>query len=154
MQEGEYQFFVIQHRKTHQSPWLKREPLEPVDDEWHMSSWEFIGHCVDPWKNDKPIYTESYNEVYDVWRHTGDRGWWTLKLARQAIKRLQKASQEGKLDMLDGYRKHCQSARYEFRIVKINLAYKEEVVEIDSRRKRRDSQSSCDNLRGHKLRYL
>ena len=63
-----------------------------------------------------------------MWAKTGGSGWWTLKYAVLAMRRLSKGSQAGKLNYKDGYNKVTQAVRYEFRIVKISVSKKVELI--------------------------
>lgn len=140
MIDGSYKYFAIQHRKTHESPWLKpEEPLVPVDqksDTWSFSSWDYFGGYAEPWGgkgNDwKPLYLKSYNETHDVWSKTGTHGWWSLKYAIEGIKRLKQASCSGKLNSTDSYGKVTQAVRFDFRIVVVEVSRKVSELNMDT----------------------
>ena len=140
LEDGAYTYYAIQSRVTHLSPHNKPEaPLvsvEKLDDgfgrpysrEWHGMVGEYI---AEPWEgsgNDyKPKHRKSHDEKHSVWAKTGGSGWWTLKYAVLAMRRLSKGSQAGKLNYKDGYNKVTQAVRYEFRIVKISVSKKVEL---------------------------
>jgi len=141
LEEGAYTYYAIQSRVTHLSPHNKPDkPLEHVSKledgfgrpyetggEWGggPSSGDYV---AEPWVGDKPKYKKSHDEKHDVWAKTGGSGWWTLKYAVNAMRRLNKGSEEGKLNYKDGYNKVTQAVRYEFRIVKISVSKKVELV--------------------------
>lgn len=125
---------------THMSPWLepkgplkRREELENGFGEKYSKEWTgMVGESfAEPWKNDKPQYPLSHAELHSVWAKTGQRGWWTLKYAAQALKRLKKASQEGKLNYKDSYNKVTQAVRYEFRILEVKISKSTRVATAD-----------------------
>lgn len=126
MMDGTFTFYRLQHRQTHESPWLKPEgKLSSVyGSQWMYSSWDVFGRIAEPWEG-----TESQNETYDVLRNTEKRGWWTLKYAQKALRRLDKAQAKGKFDSRDGYGKVCQAKRYEFRLVKTILVKITEIIQ-------------------------
>jgi hypothetical protein len=128
-----YSFYTFQHRKTHQSPWGTKSPICKIkpEREWSFSSWDHFGwsfHRLDA-KGEKWIFPGG-EEPHDVWVKTGgSKGYWSLKYARGALKRLQAANDKGEWNIKYG----CdiqQAARYEFRIVKVTKFDK--VVEIIS----------------------
>lgn len=147
LEDGAYTYYAIQSRVTHLSPHNKpNEPLEHVSNvldgygrpylerggDWASG----IGNCyAEPWVgggNDfRPKYKESHDEKHDVWSKTGGSGWWTLKYAVLAMQRLRKASEEGDLNYKDSYNKITQAVRYEFRIIKISVSKKVELVSCD-----------------------
>lgn len=149
IEDGSYTYYAIQSRVTHLSPWCEPDgPLEHVSKlkdcfgrpyletggDW--SGGPSNGDCyAEPWEgsgNDyKPKYKESHDEKHDVWAKTGGTGWWTLNYAVLAMRRLQKASAEGKLNYKDGYNKETQAVRYEFRIIKISVSKKVEHVSTE-----------------------
>ena len=139
MQDGEYTYYTLQHRRTHESPWLKpKGKLKDVrqeHQEWNFSSWDVFGGTAEPWHgsgNDyKPKYRKAHDETHDVWACTGRHGWWSLKYAVKGLKRVQEAQAKGKFDSYDGYRHHNQALRYEFRLVKVTLSKKTEEVSLD-----------------------
>jgi len=137
MQEGEFTYYTLQHRRTHKSPWLDPEgPLEPVDDqEWSFSSWDVFGGTAEPWagsgNNYKPKHKKAHDETHSVWACTGRHGWWSLNYAVKGLKRVRKAQAKGKFDSRDGYGHHEQAVRYEFRLVKVTVSKKVEEVSLE-----------------------
>jgi hypothetical protein len=145
LEEGAFEYFSIEHRRSHLSPWNKpNEPLTPVEDlldsfgkpestEWDSGVIKDL--VAEPWigtgNNYKPKYKFSHDEKHSVWAQTGGCGWWTLKYAVLAVRRLRKASKLGKLNYADGYGKVTQAVRYEFRVVKISVSKKVELVSCD-----------------------
>ena len=130
MEDGSYKYYTIQHRRTHESPWLQPDgPFEQVSyDGWSFSSWDHFGWIAEPWHgtgNDwRPKHKKSHDETHDVWSKTGSRGWWTLEYAMAAFHRLMKANDEGAFNSKDGYNKVCQALRFEFRIVVVETSRK------------------------------
>lgn len=129
MTDGTYTYYTLQHRQTHESPWLKPDaPLKPVKkpDDWTFSSFDYFGHVANPWvysgNETKPRFQASNDELHSVRCATGSHGWWTLKYAVQALRRVRKGSEEGKFDHKDSYTKRTQAARYEFRLVKVAVS--------------------------------
>lgn len=132
LEEGEYTYYTIQSRVTHLSPHNK--PDEPLS---HVSSvldgfgrpyletggdWNdgFADHIAEPWsKGGTPKYKKSHDETHDVWAKTGGSGWWTLRYAVLAMNRLIRASDDGRLNYKDGYNNITRAVRYEFRIIKV-----------------------------------
>ncbi len=138
MVNGEHTFYTLQHKLTHESPWLQPDgPLKPVKSSgWAFTSWDYFGYFIEPWHgrggNDwKPKYRKSHDETHDVWSKTGYHGWWTLKYAVKGLQRMKEASSKGDLCRKDGYGKICQACRYDFRIVKITLSHNVEPVSLD-----------------------
>lgn len=129
-----YIYYTLQHRRTHQSPWLKpKGTLRKVhDSDWSYSSWEHFGSQAEPWHGTgnayRPKYLISHDETHDVWEKTGRHGWWTLTYAIQGLRRVQKAQTKGKFDSYDGYGHHNQALRYEFRIVKVTITKETEII--------------------------
>lgn len=137
MQDGEYVIYTIQYKWVAQSPWLKpKEPLEPIKkkQDWSFVGCDAFGIGLDPHNNDardfKFKFPKSHDELGEVHRKTGYAGWYDLKFAIKATKRLQQCDAKGKFDSFDGYRVHCQAIRHEFRIMKITLKQKTEVLEM------------------------
>ena len=138
MNDGNFIYYTLQHRRTHESPWLEpEEPLVPTKDkEWSFSSWDVFGRTAEPWHgkgNDyRPKHDKSHDETYSVWTNTGHNGWWSLKYAVKGLRRLQKAQAKGKFDSreLDGSN-HNQALRYEFRLVKMTVGQMTEEVSTE-----------------------
>ena len=128
MKDGDYTYYTIQHRLTHQSKWnnsTENQPNNPLlptkNTEWTNTNWDSWGHIIEPWaENGKHKFPESSDERHDVWSKTKQNGYWTLEYAKRAQYRLLDASEEGKLNSIDGYAKITQINRYEFRIIKIH----------------------------------
>ena len=138
MQDGEYVYFTIQFRTTHKTAWLKRGgPLEPVaDPQWGFVGSDSFGFVAEPWAGSgngyKPQFREAYEDTRSVWAKTGaSLGWWSLKYATKAIQRLRKADAEGKFDYRDNYNQWCQGIRHEYRLIKMTVSQKTEVVEVE-----------------------
>jgi hypothetical protein len=124
--QGEYTYYTIQHRKTHQTEWLKPDDeLKPVEkkDHWSMSCFDWMGFKAQPWAgkgNDwKPIDKKAHDQISSVRSMTGSKGWWDLEYAMKALARLMKASEEGEFVITDTYGKPHQAQRFEFRIVRV-----------------------------------
>jgi len=139
MQDGNFTFYVLQHRKTHESPWLEPEgELQPVEERsWVNSSWDYFGGTAEPWEKPEhgpwdwePKYKESHAEIRDVMDKTGRHGWWSHKYALCGLARVRKGDEEGKFDSRDGYNKLRQAVRHEFRLAKITVSKKTEIVGI------------------------
>ena len=127
-----HEFYTFQHRRTHESPWRKLKPIKPVKilDDWCFSSWDHFGFVINPLNTsgDKYLY-KGTDQCYKVWCEVGKNGFYDLKYAKLALKRLQKASREGEFDSTDNYRTKCQSLRYDFRIVKVTCF--DDIVEYE-----------------------
>lgn len=134
MKDGTFTFYTLQHRTTHRSPWLKpNEPLELVEDHgWSFSSWDVFGGTAEPWHgsgNDyRPKYRVAHDETHSVWANTGWHGWWSLEYAVKGLRRVRAADAKGKFDVRDRYRHHEQAVRHEFRLVKVTVSKKTEVL--------------------------
>lgn len=116
-----YTYFTFQHRRSHESPWLKEKPIKKIKPK---NNWDFgwFGQYLDKLnKNGNKYVFPGGKQVYEVWSHTGSHGYRDLKYAKQALNRLQKASESGELNIKSSYNQFCQSARYEFRIVKVKF---------------------------------
>lgn len=123
MRDGNYTYYTIQHRRTGESEWLKPDgPIKPCrEKEWINSSHDsFLFH---PRRG-----TKSRDEAYQVWLKTEHRGWWSLKLATEALGRAVHDSAIGFYDDKGPYGERCQAVRYEFRIVKMTVSQKTETV--------------------------
>ena len=145
--EGEFTYFTIQMMRTHMSPHNKpEEPLLPIsqivdssgrpeESHWGTISWDNYGSIAEPWAgsgNDyKPIFKTAHDETHDVWSKTGRHGWWTLKYAVLALKRMKKASEDGKMNWKDNCNRVTQAVRHDFRLVKVTVAKKVELVSAD-----------------------
>lgn len=138
MIDGTFTFFAIQHRCTHESPWLEPEvrPLtkkKVTEDDWAFG-WDSFCSAYEPWEgrgNDrKPKYRAAYNQSHDVWAKTGRHGWWSLRFAALALQRARVASEEGRFDSEHMGKKTC-ALRYEFRIVKITVSKETFLVSQD-----------------------
>lgn len=137
MQDGDFVYYTIQHRITHKSPWcmpygqLKYVP----DSKWCFSCWDKFGRTFEPWHDDNKHHShklaESYKDKGDVFQKTGENGWFNLKHAVLGLKRARDANLTGKFDSFDSYGKRCQAVRYEFRIVKMTVSQKTEVISND-----------------------
>ena len=134
MQDGTWTYYQLQHRLTHESPWLKpQDPLHRVKDkDWSGSSWDYFGHVAEPWigkgNERRPQFRRSHDETHEVWSATSHRGWWTLKYAIRGLKRLRAANLEGTFDSRGNYGEHCQASRYEFRIIRVTVSKETEIV--------------------------
>lgn len=136
MKDGNYTYYTIQHRSVAESPWCKpKEPLVPVEDKnWSFSSFDHFGPSFDRHKgtgNDwRPVNSAASRESHDVWATTGHHGWWTLKFAVIALRHVRKDDAKGKYDCFGPYKEHCQAIRHEFRIVKLTVSQKTEVLDM------------------------
>lgn len=136
MIEGDHAYFTIQHRRTHESPWLKPEGKlhKSKPDEWHFSSFDAFHKGMTPFDpSSKRLhkYPKESDEAHDVWAHTGNHGWWTFKYAARALKRCIKLDKAGEFDSFSGYRKRKQAIRREFRIVKVQISYDVTPVSVE-----------------------
>ncbi len=138
MKDGEYVIYVVQHRRTHESVWgnPKSAPVGlPVDEEsWAFSSFDAFGKGWEPHHgkgNDwRPVSRKSHDELHAVYHKTGHHGYFTLSYGLRALKRLHKASGEGKFDSRDSYGSSHQAVRHEFRLVKLTMSQKTEEVDV------------------------
>lgn len=120
-------YYTFQHRRVAESEWLTEKPIHPIrpKPKWDFSSWDCnFGKFINP-LDYKPKSNETYypyaggKEPHEVWCVTGSHGYWTLDYAAAALARLIVANSKGEFDTRSGYGQHEQSARYEFRIVKV-----------------------------------
>ena len=134
MHDGIHIYYTIQARVTATSPWLKKNPIKPIKKkgEWGFSSFDSFGLSMCPhigagnsWR---PKNQKADDECGGVWSMTSSRGWWTLKYAVQALKRLRIDDFKGMYDTCDEYRKGHQSVRHEFRIVRMTVSQKMEII--------------------------
>jgi len=136
MQDGTYTFYVLEWRGVAKSPLLnpggKLSPVE--DDEW---SYEDFDKVAEPWYNwgntdARPQCPKSDAERQEIEQITrfGWSGWWSLKYAIRALRRVMKADEKGKFDYYDGYGNHEQAVRHEFRVTKMTISQKTEPVDI------------------------
>jgi len=137
MIDGDFTFYTLQYRTTHKSPWLEPDgKLKPLKkEEWRLCSWDVFGRTAEPWdgkgNNYKPKHRKSYDETHAVWSCTSYHGWWSLKYAVNGLMRVREADTKGRFDSRDGYGKLHQAVRHEFRIVKITVSKKTEVVSCE-----------------------
>ncbi len=142
LEEGKFTYFAIRSRVTHLSEHNEPNgPLRPVSEcedgfgRPYKAEWlGMVGeYTAEPWagsgNNYKPKYKNSHDELHSVWAKTGGCGWWTLRYAVLAMRRLVKGSEAGKLDY-DHQGKKTQAVRYEFRIVKITVSKLVELVNV------------------------
>lgn len=96
MDDGNFEFYTIQHLWVSESPWTK--PDEPQvlceDKEWAFSSWDWLGHVLEPWEgsgNDyRPKHKKAHDETHLCRVSTGYHGWFSLKYAMKGLRRLLK----------------------------------------------------------------
>lgn len=133
MTPGDHVFYTIQHRTTQKSPWLEPSgELSPYEEgtDWSFSSFDHFGRALDPWAgsgNDyKPVDSKATDQKHAVRCITGQHGWWDLKYAKAALKRVKQLDAKGAFDSKwDGT--VTQAIRHEFRIVRVSLSYQVEV---------------------------
>lgn len=132
MRDGSYVYYTIQTRITHKSPWLKpKGKLKRDESEWFWASFDAFGRAFDPWDGDKPKFRKASDEKHDVWSKTDHHGWWSVKYAMQALKRAREEDAKGTFDSRDGYRNHQQRVVHEFRIIKVTVSQKTEILTVD-----------------------
>lgn len=135
MKNGQYTFYAVQQRTHSKGGWLKpNSPLQPVpaqECEWHCCGNDYWGYSTNPHvgtgNNWIAAHRRADKEWFDCQRATGQHGWFTLKYALAALKRLRKHDSEGHYNYRDTYGKLCQEVRHEFRIVKITLTYQRNI---------------------------
>lgn len=135
MRDGDYTYYTIQFRYTHQSEWLKPEgPLEPYETEWMMTGSDGFGKGLDPWEgrgNDyKPKFRESHEERRAVRFATGSGGWWTLKFAADAITRVRLLDMEGVFDPTDTRGEKTRAIRRQYRVIKVHVTQETEILQL------------------------
>ena len=138
MDDGNYTFYAIQFRRTHESPWLKpKGKLSPVKkkDTWGGVGPDSWGGSIDPhigsgneWRARNK---RSSDQLFSLRMKTGIAGWYDLKYAIAALKRLKKDSANGKHDGSGPYREHTQAIRYEFRINIMTMSKTTRVLTCD-----------------------
>ena len=140
MKDGNYIIYVIQARITHESPWLKPEGkltrVKYVTDDaaWFFASFDHFGHVWEPHRgsgnNWRPVSPKSHDELHDVQRLTGRSGYFDLNYGLRALKRLCEADNKGKFDTKGPYGEKSRAARHEFRLIKLTMSQKTELVEM------------------------
>lgn len=132
--EIEYtQYFTFQHRVVRESPWRCETPINPIEPgPWTMSSWDAFGGAISPLNPSGEGYRYSgTEECHKVWQETGSHGFYNLVNAQAALGRLRSENLDGQWDRRGPYGEHCQSVRYEFRIVKVTH-YKDQIEPINA----------------------
>ena len=93
---------------------------------------DIFSRGMQPWSgngNDyKPIDRAAYNNSDKVHQLTGESGWFDIKFALKALKRLRALDLEGEFDYIDGYSRKTNQCRHEFRIVQV--VHRHEVTAI------------------------
>lgn len=132
--EGKHEFYTIQFRTVGKNKWLDLDSsIKPVDyEEWHYCSW---GQSCDPHigtgNNWRAKNQKAHRQWHDLSMATGYHGWYDMKYAIAALKRLREDDSNGVYDSFDGYNKRHQRVRHEFRIVKLTISMKMEAADID-----------------------
>lgn len=137
--DGNYTFYYIQFRTTHESEWGKPDgPLKPVerknprDHEWAGTGSDYWGHSLNPHigrgNNWRARNKKASDEMREIDMATGHCGWYTLKYALAALRRLRKDDEAGHYDSTDNYRHKMAAVRHEFRLVKVTMSRKTEVL--------------------------
>lgn len=135
VRDGNHVFYTVQHRLVAKSKHGDRErKLKPCkEQDWGFSCFDYFR--IEPWAGSghdyKPQFRDSYEETHSVRCATGREGWWTLKFAVQALRRLRKADTAGKHDYRGLYNELTEAARHEFRIVKITISHLTEPVSCE-----------------------
>lgn len=133
MRDGDYVIYVVQSRKTHETPWCKtQEPLarlaEPGD--WHNCG-DYYGRGLDPWMPNEPFRPSRYgkkqfpkasDDRHGVWSRTDYYGWSKKAYALAAAARCRKLDKQGAFDHRDGYSVCHQRYRHEFRVMRITIS--------------------------------
>jgi len=127
-------YYVIQHRRTHESPWLKpKGRLKPVDDRWTFSSWDYFGRAFCPrigkGNDRRPRSKKADEDQTAVYQECSRHGWKQLKYALHALQRARKMDDGGEFDCIDPYGHKCQAVRHKFRVVKVH--YVNQVSELE-----------------------
>ena len=136
MLEGTCTFYTIQHKTTGQSPWLRpEEPIIPKlhwQGNWVFSSFDHFGMSFDPHEgvgnNRHAVDQAASNEIHAIWSKTGHKGWRSLRHAKSALRRVRSHDNLGKYNGTDTHGNVCQAVRHEFRIVKIIISCKMDLV--------------------------
>lgn len=129
---GTFNLFTIEFSNIAQTPHNYPEAsCVPVAEE----HWSFIGSSenmikiAEPWKgtgNDhKPVYYDSWSESHDVNSKTDYFGWWNLRYAVLALKRLRDTPE---FVSRDGYGRITDRYQRKFRIVQITIAKEKKVL--------------------------
>ena len=143
IRDGDHVYFEIKGRKTHDSKshdsGAKLLPVDPAEyekdefDGWHgpCNTWS---QGLDPWRgkgNDwKPVNREAHDEISSVSFYTGcPTGWWSLKFAKAAIKRLRRRDTEGKHNYKgSSAREGDRQIRTEFQIQRVTVTRRTAVL--------------------------
>ena len=144
MKPGDWTYYKIEFRRTHQTPHCKPEnKLKPLTAAQKKSlrddgrqGW---GGCADNWAGyhpwvrkggyDQPRWKGISDEGHNVQHMVDCSGFWKLKSARRILQNLILEDEKGSHDHLDsGSNRVTQRLRYEFRIIKTHVTYAREVV--------------------------
>jgi hypothetical protein len=130
-------YYTIQHRWTHESPWLKPEGKlkKRKDAEWGFSSFDHFGVAFNPHtgkgNNWRPKWKAADANKQELWQRTRHTGWTRLKYALKALKNARKMDAAGEFDCRDSYTNKTQAARHEFRVVKCSYFSDYSVVDLN-----------------------
>ena len=123
MKNGTHNIYVLEHRRTHKTPWLKPNgKLLPCEDkEWARSNSDYFREAALSKK--KQARRRQTNHNHMVWQDTGfSWGWYDLRMAKQMLDNVQRADFRGDYNSKDTYGTITQAVRYEFRLVYICIS--------------------------------
>lgn len=132
MKTGTHTYYVIQFRRTHESPWgMPHGELKPIADEkWEDCGNDYWGiNALENSKKDPMYYfyrygDEASREFDEVLQATEDQGWWSLPIAVKIMGNLMQRETEGQFSSPD------QAKKYEFGILRRTVSFKEEEVTL------------------------
>jgi len=136
----EYTYYTVQFRITHSTNDISLKEIPSVDKLGDWSCCGIDGHFakgMQPWigsGNDyHPKDRKAYNNYKKVWALTGygKSGWFNIKYAIKALKRLRALDLTGVFDYFDGYGRKCSQFRHEFRIVRVVHKHEIEPITIE-----------------------
>jgi hypothetical protein len=133
LEDVDVTYYTIQHRCTHESPWMKlKGRRKRVAGAWAFSSWDYFGRVFCPLigkgNNRRARYKKADEDRNAVYQECRRSGWKQRKYAIQALKRVRKMDDDGAFDSTDTYGHKCQAVRHEFRVVKVHYVNQVSVI--------------------------
>jgi hypothetical protein len=130
LEDVDVTYYTIQHRCTHESPWMKlKGRRKRVEGAWAFSSWDYFGRVFRPLiGKGNARYKKADEDRNAVYQKCRRSGWKQRKYAIQALKRVRKMDDDGAFDSTDTYGHKCQAVRHEFRVVKVHYVNQVSVI--------------------------
>lgn len=136
MENGQYTFFVIQHREIARSEWAKPEDgIQPIpilsSADWNCCGDDYWGRSTNPhigtgnrWR---PANQRANDEWFQCRSDTGMHGWFTFKYAVAALNRCREHDAKGWYNTFGTYGTLEQVVRHEFRIAKVKMTFEQSI---------------------------